>query len=243
MPEGPSIVILKETVSEFTGKKVVKAEGYAKIDLTKISGKKITSFRSWGKHFLICFKGFFLRVHLMMFGTYRLNERKANNPALSLQFKNGELNFYTCSVKLISGDPSEQYDWSADVMSPDWDSASAMKKLKASKDLNICDALLDQTIFSGVGNIIKNEVLFRIHVHPASIISQLPLARLKALVKEAVNYSWDFYHWKKAFVLKKHWLIYKKQVCPRCAIAITKNHIGKTKRLTCYCENCQVLYN
>ena len=30
----------------------------------------------------------------------------------------------------------------------------------------VCDALLDQTVFAGVGNIIKNEVLFRTGVHP-----------------------------------------------------------------------------
>ncbi|MER3465444.1 MAG: endonuclease, partial [Chitinophagaceae bacterium] len=37
------------------------------------------------------------------------------------------------------------------------------------------DALLDQEIFSGVGNIIKNEVLYRIEVHPLSTIGALPL--------------------------------------------------------------------
>ncbi|HRO68823.1 MAG TPA: hypothetical protein PK951_00545 [Chitinophagaceae bacterium] len=43
----------------------------------------------------------------------------------------------------------------------------------------VCDALLDQEIFSGVGNIIKNEVLYRIRVHPESLIGDIPLKKDK----------------------------------------------------------------
>ena len=242
MPEGPSIVILKESLRLFEGKKVLAAKGYAKIDFSKIEGKKILEFKSWGKHFLICFKNSYLRIHLLMFGTYRINEQKNNNPALSLKFTKGEINFYTCSVKQFSGTPDATYDWEADVMSADWKPAKAIKKLKDQKKLNVCDALLRQEIFSGVGNIIKNEVLFRTFIHPKSTIENLPAAKLKSLVKEASAYSWDFYKWKKEFQLKKHWLIYKKSKCPRCNISAKKAYLGKTKRLTCYCNNCQKLY-
>lgn len=119
----------------------------------------------------------------------------------------------------------------------------ARMKLKKGNNLNVCDALLDQEIFAGVGNIIKNEVLFRIHVHPDSQINALPDKKLKELVKEASNYSFDFYKWKKFFVLKKHWLIYKKKQCPNCKTPVIKDYIGKGKRLTCYCNNCQILYS
>lgn len=37
-----------------------------------------------------------------------------------------------------------------------------------------CDALLNQDLFAGSGNIIKNEVLFRIGVHPWSTLGALP---------------------------------------------------------------------
>ena len=36
------------------------------------------------------------------------------------------------------------------------------------------DALLDQDVFAGAGNIIKNEVLHRIRVHPESPVGRLP---------------------------------------------------------------------
>lgn len=38
----------------------------------------------------------------------------------------------------------------------------AKAKLKATPDELICDALLEQDIFAGVGNIIKNEILYRV---------------------------------------------------------------------------------
>ena len=76
MPEGPSIVILKEEVAAFKNKKVGTVTGNAKIDLERMAGQKVIDFKSWGKHFLICFDGFFLRIHLLMFGSYLINEKK-----------------------------------------------------------------------------------------------------------------------------------------------------------------------
>lgn len=242
MPEGPSIVILKEQVQPFAGKKVIKVEGNRKIDLQRMHNQKLIEFRTWGKHFLICFETFTVRIHLLLFGTYRINERKDSEPRLSLRFRNGEINFYACSVKFIEGDIDEAYDWSADVMSGEWDPKAAMEKLKQKLGMLACDALLDQDIFAGSGNIIKNEVLYRVRVHPGSRIGNIPAAKLKELVAEVRNYSFDFLEWKKQFVLRKHWLVHTKRTCKRCRIPLTKQYMGKTNRRTFYCANCQVLY-
>ena len=106
-----------------------------------------------------------------------------------------------------------------------------------------CDALLDQTIFAGVGNIIKNEVLFRIRLHPLSTIGALPAAKLRALVEQARQYSFDFLEWKKQFVLKQHWLAHAKRICPRCDIAYSKAVLGRSQRRSFYCERCQKRYD
>lgn len=242
MPEGPSIIILKEALAPFRGKKVTEVSGNSSLDIARIKGKKVIDFKSWGKHFLICFEGFTVRIHFLLFGTYRINERKAMTPRLQLQFKNGEVNFYTSSIRFIETPLDEVYDWSADVMSPDYDPRKALAKLRHKPDTLVCDTLLDQDIFAGVGNIIKNEVLFRIRVHPRSLVGKLPLKQRKLLVQEAVRYSFDFLEWKKAFVLKKHWLIHTKKTCPRCQIPAVKEYMGVTKRRTFFCGNCQVEY-
>src|SRR5215216_4476776 len=169
--EGPSLVILKEEIRSFKGKKITEAYGLAKINFDRLPSLKIKSLKTWGKHFLIEFKNFTLRIHFLMFGSYRISERKPRNPSLHLKFEDGtEINFYTCSIREIETDLDEVYEWSADVMNEAWDPRAARKKLKNQPDLNVGDALLDQNIFAGVGNIIKNEVLFRIYIHPESTI-------------------------------------------------------------------------
>ena len=242
MPEGPSIVILKDSVQEFKGRKLMEIGGNTKVDFSSLVNQKITDLKSFGKNFFICFKDASIKIHFMLFGSYRVNETKQTQPRLSLHFNKGELNFYACSVKLIEGDLNAIYDWSADVMNENWDAAKARRKLRAIPKTLVCDALLDQTIFAGVGNIIKNEVLFRIKVHPKTRVGNLPSKKLTELIKEARQYSFDFLEWKKQYVLKKHWLVHTKKICPRDGSPVVKEYMGKTNRRTFYCNTCQQLY-
>jgi endonuclease-8 len=244
MPEGPSIIILKEAASKFKGKKIVFAEGSTKkINVEELIGQRIVDIKTWGKHFLICLPKFTIRIHLLMFGSYRIDEQKDAIPRLRLTFpKNEEINFYACAVERIDKPLDEVYDWSADVMNKAFDTRKANKKLTQHPDTLICDAILDQQIFSGAGNIFKNEVLFRTRVHPLSKIRALPATKRREVVKEVVLYGKDFLKWKKAFVLKKHWEAHTKRTCPRDGHNFIKAYLGKTNRRTFYCEFCQELY-
>jgi len=232
MPEGPTIVILSEECAKFRGKVVRHAEGNSKlIEPQRMHGRKALALRSWGKHFLVEFSDFFLRVHFMLFGSYRIDEAKENaKPRLSLGFANGDLHLYACSVRYVEGKPEQHYDWRTDIMSEQWDPALARKKLRAMPDALVCDALLDQQVFAGVGNIIKNEVLFRIRVSPLSTVGALPPRKLSELVREARTYSFQFLEWKKAYVLRQHWLAHRKSTCPRCGIKLRLAHLGRTHR-------------
>lgn len=200
MPEGPSIILVKEAVAQFVGKRIIAVSGNSKIDQSILINRKILEFKSWGKHFLICFKGLTLRVHFLMFGSYTVNVRKPDRAIrLNLTFKKGEINLYTCSVKYLEDDVDSHYDWSADVMNDSWDKKKAKVKLKGLADGLICDALLEQDIFAGVGNIIKNEILYRVRIHPESIIGKIPAAKMNKLVDESRIYSFQFLEWKRAF--------------------------------------------
>ncbi len=245
MPEGPSLVILREESRKFVGKTIAHAEGNAKtFDVASLAGQQIVALRTWGKHFLIELPDTALRIHFLLFGSYCIDERKPDRiPRLALSFDDGsELNFYACAIKPVDHDLDAIYDWSADVMSPAWDAARARKKLRARPELLACDALLDQDIFSGVGNIIKNEVLFRIRIHPLSSVGALPAPKLRALVEQARVYSFDFLEWKKQFVLKQHWLAHAKRICPRCDIPFKKANLGTSDRRSFFCERCQKRY-
>ncbi|MGN6164339.1 MAG: DNA-formamidopyrimidine glycosylase family protein [Flavisolibacter sp.] len=243
MPEGPSLVIAKEEMLPFKGKKVIAVSGNSKIEKDRMLNKKLLDIKTWGKHLLLCFNGFTIRIHFLMFGKYLVNEQKDAAPRIHLEFADGELNFYTCSVKIIEEPLDDVYDWKADVLSDVWDAKAAKQKLKAIPQTLVTDALLDQTIFSGVGNIIKNEVLYRIKVHPKSTVGGLPAKKLNELIKEARNYSFDFLEWKKEYTLRKHWLVHTKKICERDGDKIVKEYLGKTNRRTFFCNTCQVKYD
>jgi endonuclease VIII len=242
MPEGPSIVILKEEAARFAGKKVQEAGGNAKIDIDRINGKTVRRFVTWGKQFLICFDDFYLRVHLLLFGSYRINETREMKPRLMLKFSNGQLNFYSCSVRMLEGTPDDVYDWEADTMSDRWNAAKAFRAVAAKPKRCVSDVLLDQDIFAGSGNIVKNEVLFRLRIHPESIVGAMTQKMQKALVKDVRDYCFLFYEWKKQYVLRKHWLIYRKSVCPNCGGKVTLKPTGLGLRRSFFCTDCQVLY-
>ncbi|MBZ4034945.1 endonuclease [Flavobacterium sp. 17A] len=242
MPEGPSILILKEEVKQFNGQKVISASGTSTIDFSRLTDKTIKAFKTWGKHFLICFDSFTIKIQLLMFGTYKINERKTAKPRLSLVFEDGELNFYTCSVKILNGDLNSYYDWSSDVMNENWNPKKAQNKLEKMSDTMICDAVLDQEIFAGVGNIIKNEVLYRCYIHPESIIGKIPQDEISQIIAECSIYSFEFLYWKKKSELKQNWKIYTKKICQRCNLPIQCRKTGVSKRNSFFCTNCQQLY-
>lgn len=244
MPEGPSLVILKEELQPHLGKKVLEVRGNAKVDLRPLLNRTINDISTWGKHLLLTIGKTTLRIHFLLFGKYSLDEdiRPEKSLRLYLRTKAGEIYFYTCAIRVLEEPIDDIYDWSADVMSDTWSAVRARKKLKEIPDEVVCDVLLDQNIFSGVGNIIKNEVLYRVKIHPLSTVGALPSAKINAMIREARNYSFDFLEWKKAYVLKKHWLAHTKKICKRCNLPIRKEYLGKTARRTFYCDNCQELF-
>jgi endonuclease-8 len=240
MPEGPSMLIASEEISEATGKKLIKVSGNSKEPVASLKSQKLVEVGTWGKHLLLFFEHATLKIHFLMFGSYSVNKKKPKRKIrLALDFGRIKIYFYTCSVKFLSEDANEVYDWKGDVLSPMWDASAALTNVLAHPNEMVCDVLMNQQIFSGVGNIIKNEVQFILKLLPQRKINSLTKSQQRQLVYEAQDYSWKFYYWKKNYELKKHWQIMRKKICPTCEGPVTKEPTGKLKRLSHYCKNCQ----
>lgn len=243
MPEGPSIIIAKNDLLRFKGKQVITSSGYTPaFEPAILTGKVLTDVKSWGKHLLLCFGKLTVRVHFMLFGLYRIDEPGKRNAVLQLDFGDSILYFYVAKLLLIEQDLNEIYDWQADIMNDNFNVPKAIDKIKAAPGRMICDVLMDQQIFSGVGNIIKNEVLFRSKIHPESVADQIPVKLLKALIAETVGYTFEFLEQKQAGTLSRNWQAYKQPECPRNHVPFIKKELGKTKRWCFYCNKCQKLY-
>ena len=241
--EGPTLLILKEAATPFIGQKIKDASGTQKLDFDRIIGQSITDLQHWGKHFLIVLEDCTIRIHYLMFGHYYINSRHPQREAkLSLHFKNSEWNNYLCAAKIVEGtDVHNWYDWTVDVMSDEWDPAQARKKLKAAPQTMICDALMDQGLFAGVGNVIKVEALHRCSIHPEELIQNLTPVQITAITDEARAYSFDFYRWELEGVRRKKYCVYRRARCPHCGSRVEKKFTGVTPRSSFWCPQCQPL--
>ena len=194
MPEGPAILHLKDQLKPFKGKIVKKAGGYGKMPVAWLQGKKLKDIQTWGKHLLFVFENGTVRIHLGLFGEVLINERKKVNASFFLQFANGEINGYVVRAQKLEKSLKETYDWKVDIMSPKFDAAHVKQLLKKYIEKTIDDVLMNQDIFSGVGNKIRNEALYRAGIHPQSVVGKIPAAKISTLIKEVVKYARIFYN-------------------------------------------------
>jgi endonuclease-8 len=243
--EGPSLKVVADRLDSFKGKIVLSASGNARIEKSHLFGQKIKKIFTVGKILIIQFSRFSLKLHFLMFGSYRINEkREGMEPRLSLQFDGGQLNFYSCSVRMIENkEIKKMVDEEVDILSPKWKPQKVQALARKQKKELICDVLLDQDIYAGVGNIIKNEALFLSRIHPLSIVGKIPPGQLKKLTQEARQFSRLFYETRRSgYLIAGIQKIYRKKQCPLCHGKVIMKKTGHRHRMSHFCPQCQVLY-
>jgi endonuclease VIII len=240
MPEGPSLVIAVEELEKFRGKTIAQVSGNSKQPIVTLTNQKILEIFSFGKYLNFQFKKFGFRIHFMLWGRYSINEEREGKPIrLFIGTKKDKAYFYNCSIKFFEDtDLRSLYDFRIDIMSPLWDKKFVLAKVKACKEERVDDVLMDQTIFAGVGNIIKNEVMYRQKLLPSHLIKDLKPKQLDALVQDARDYSQLFYEWKKQYVLRKHYTIYR-QGKDLLEHKVIHEKTGHRQRMSHYCTICQ----
>jgi endonuclease VIII len=243
--EGPPLLAIAEEIAVFKDRRILKVSGNSKIEKDCLKQEKVVNVFSWGKNLFLQFPQFSLKVHFLMFGSYRINEEKAGVfPRLSLLFSEGMLNFYSCSVKLLSNvDLDKLCDKEIDIMSDKWNFEKVVDLASNFAGTQICDVLLDQNVFAGVGNIIKNEALFASKVHPMSIVGKIPTNTLVVIAQAAREFSKLFYEKaKKKESLRPCLRIYSKNYCPDCEDKVKIQYTGSLKRKSYFCESSQRLF-
>ncbi len=242
MPEGPSILHLRNQLLPFQGKIVKKAGGYGPMPTDWINGKKLLEICTWGKHLLFVFNNGTVRVHLMLFGEIRINERKTVNRSFFLEFAKGEINGYVVKAEKLKGPPGEVYDWRTDILHKDFDAAYVKTLLKNEANKPIDDVLMDQKIFTGVGNKIRNEALYRAGIHPLSITGKIPAAKISKLIKEVITYASLFYKQLETKGVNDSFSVYKQEYAADGS-EVTMQVLPRTKRKIYFSEHKQALYN
>lgn len=243
MPEGPSILFLKNKIQRYKGKTVSEASGYNEMDKSKMTNNKLLDIETYGKNLLFVFKDFFVGVHLGLFGSMLVNKRKKVNASFALHFGDSEINFYVAKTKLYEGKPSDIFNFKTDILKKEFDPEFILEELKTKHDNEmIGDVLMDQNLFAGVGNIIRIEALYHAKIHPESLVKQIPEKKLIFLLKMIIDYGEEFLNLLKTDTVKESALVYGKKVCPKDKSELLVEEMGKIKRKTYVCLKCQKLF-
>jgi endonuclease-8 len=247
--EGPSIHLAVEQLQPFVGRRVTSVSGNSRIGIERFQGKRVVRIFAWAKHLVFQFDTFALRVHFLLWGTFAADVRgvsvtgdyrRTGAPRLVLTFANGAITIWSASLRVLdTTDAREDYDFTADVLSEAWNRRAALRKVRAHPREEIADVLLDQSIFAGVGNIIKNEVLFRTRTSPFAKIGRLTPRKLRLIADDARAFSFRFLELRREFALRKNLEIYGRSVCPACAGKVTRKVHGTRGRRSFFCARCQ----
>ena len=139
--EGPSLYLAAHQLKPFRGKTVLAISGNSKIEKERILNKKVKTIFSWGKHLIIQFDEFALRTHFLLFGAFEAtvdhltltgDYKRAYTPRLQLDFDNGSIQLFSCSVRFLeTGNAKASYVFTIDIMSPKWDADKAFDSISA----------------------------------------------------------------------------------------------------------------
>jgi endonuclease-8 len=167
-----------------------------------VVGATVTSVEAVGKNLLIRFdNGLELRTHLRMTGSwhrYRPGERwrrPAARARLVLEVPGAVAVCFDAPVVELFETRAEAIHPTLSRLGPDllddaWgpdQAAEARRRLRdpARAGMTISEALLDQRAVAGIGNIWRNETLFRERVDPWALVADLDDATLDGLVATA----------------------------------------------------------
>jgi len=145
----------------------------------------------------------------------------------------------------------------SDVLSDDFDPATAAVRLRCCAQEEIGDVLLHQPVLAGVGNVFKSEVCFVESVNPFSIVSALGDQQVEALIRTAqrlvaanvledssdtiVTYRGQQRRTTHTSSPQESLWVYGRSglPCRRCGNLIRRRLQGPDARVTFWCQACQ----
>ena len=202
MPEGDTIFRAARTLHRvLAGKEVTRFESVYPA-LTRIAddhpivGRTIESVSARGKHLLIAFSGgLTLRTHMRMNGSWHIYPAGARwqRPARDMRVLVGTrdavaVGFNVPIAELLTArDLARHKEVQAlgpDLLAEDtpFDRAEVIRRLRGRGREAIADALLNQRVVAGIGNVFKSEILFLAGVDPFTPVAALSDAALDRLV-------------------------------------------------------------
>jgi endonuclease-8 len=277
VPEGDTIHRAALTLHRaLAGHRVVRFESVFPA-LTRVhedsplTGQTVEAVAARGKHLLMRFSGGrTLRTHLRMNGSwhiYRPGERwqraRRDMRIVVATDQYEAVGFSIPVAEFIESTRVEKHDelrkLGPDLLEEDFDRDEAIRRLSARADTAAADALVNQRVVAGIGNVYKSEVLFACGVNPFTTVRDLSGDQVTCLIDTALKFLRTNVSGRLAPMTtyagyrrttrrdnprERLWVYGRAQLpCRKCGTAVRVKKQGPDARLTYWCPRCQPASN
>ena len=242
MPEGDSLHRAARRLQPLVGQRLEvdspNPRGQATGVAERIDGRVLESVEAVGKHLLLRFEGgIVVRSHLRMTGRWRVEPRgkpRAGKPWLVLRGDELEGVLWNGPVLTLETRPVRRLG--QDVLAGEIDLDAAVARLRGAVDYRLGEALQDQRLVAGIGNMWMAEALWEIQVSPWARVRDVSdevlhdaVAAARRLMQESLETG------------RPGRRIYRRagRPCARCGTIVRSRGQGDDNRTAYWCPGCQ----
>ena len=249
MPEGDTVFRTAAKLrNALAGKELTRSDvrvpRYATVDL---AGQVVDEVLTRGKHLFIRVGAASIHSHLKMDGAWLIGRVRAPSykVRIVLQTADSRASGVDLGVLEILDRGSDMHavaHLGPDLLGDDWSAEVATANLIAAPSRSLAEALLDQRVMAGVGNVYANELCFVFGLRPGTPVAEL--ADPLRLANRAQQMLWanrlrvkrtttgDIRPGKELWVYGRTGM-----ACRRCGTAIATDE--SADRVTYWCPTCQ----
>jgi endonuclease VIII len=244
MPEGDALHRAARRLQVLVGERIEVETPHPQAQVKrlpeKLDGLRLESVEAVGKNLLLHFEGgLVLRSHLRMRGRWQVRARNGSargKPWLVLRGAEREAVLWNGPVLELHGRGVRRLGPDILARPPDFDAMLARLRL-ADQGRAVGDALLDQRLVAGIGNLWKAEALWRARVSPWRPLRDVSDNELLVALREAEKLM------RSSLEHGKHRgrAAYRRagRPCPRCGAPIRSRGQGDGNRIAYWCPQCQ----
>jgi endonuclease VIII len=213
----------------------------------RLAGRHVDTVDTHGKHLFIRFEGgLVLHSHLGMTGSWLVARAPRRWRRAWIVLRTGDRWVVELAgpVLELMTDGRSRFDrrlssLGPDVLAPEFDGTTFLRKLRADDPgRTLGDALLDQSIVAGIGNLWKAEACWEVAVDPWRVLSSVSDQEALELIV-AVRPRMLLSAVGGPRTIQPRVYLRHGRPCPRCGTRITARTQGDENRTTYWCPGCQ----
>ncbi len=251
MAEGDTILRAARRIEAAVGGQELRVKAHSgrarAAGLERVDGRQLERVGARGKHLLLHFGDLVLHSHMGMSGSWHVYSHGARwrKPASTawVTLSGAEVEavqFGGPTLRLLSA-PQLRSDPTLSRLGPDilasaLDPQAVRLRLQAGPERELGEALLDQRLIAGIGNIFKSEACFAARVSPWRKIGELEDVDLESVLEAGRQLMQGAVESGRPDRAVYH---RAGQPCPICGTPIAARGQGDANRRTYWCPRCQ----